>query len=416
MGQIIAALTAKLSANAGQSPSVRIQLLPFGRFRSSADNRPTDAEHWILDDTNGFAIAQQANARINDLVIDYEHQTLYKEQNGQPAPAAGWIESVVYISGKGLFADVVWTNKAASMIQAKEYRYISAVFIYDSNGYVLKLLHAAITNCPALDGMDELIAACSQFFTTKEDNEMEEYKKLLRALFKMPDASDAQLQAALSALVKEQPKEVALSAVFKELKARNEQIAALSAQSKKPDPAKVATAENQLTLQQQIAALAAQSKKPDPAKVATAENQPTLQEQIAALAAQVNNPDPAKVVPVETMQALHQQVAALSAQIHKNESLQVINEAIKDGKLLPAQKEWAEQLAATPDGISQLKNYLATIPQIASLSAQFQPQSTGCANQNSVAALSADDREAAKMLGYTEKDYINLFNTNKEAN
>lgn len=388
MGQIIAALTAKLSANAGQSPSVRIQLLPFGRFRSSADNRPTDAEHWILDDTNGFAIAQQANARINDLVIDYEHQTLYKEQNGQPAPAAGWIESVVYISGKGLFADVVWTNKAASMIQAKEYRYISAVFIYDSNGYVLKLLHAAITNCPALDGMDELIAACSQFFTTKEDNEMEEYKKLLRALFKMPDASDAQLQAALSALVKEQPKEVALSAVFKELKARNEQIAALSAQSKKPDPAKVATAENQLTLQQQI----------------------------AALAAQVNNPDPAKVVPVETMQALHQQVAALSAQIHKNESLQVINEAIKDGKLLPAQKEWAEQLAATPDGISQLKNYLATIPQIASLSAQFQPQSTGCANQNSVAALSADDREAAKMLGYTEKDYINLFNTNKEAN
>lgn len=388
MGQIIAALTAKLSANAGQSPSVRIQLLPFVRFRSSADNRPTDAEHWILDDTNGFAIAQQANARINDLVIDYEHQTLYKEQNGQPAPAAGWIESVVYISGKGLFADVVWTNKAASMIQAKEYRYISAVFIYDSNGYVLKLLHAAITNCPALDGMDELIAACSQFFTTKEDNEMEEYKKLLRALFKMPDASDAQLQAALSALVKEQPKEVALSAVFKELKARNEQITALSAQSKKPDPA----------------------------KVATAENQPTLQQQIAALAAQVNNPDPAKVVPVETMQALHQQVAALSAQIHKNESLQVINEAIKDGKLLPAQKEWAEQLAATPDGISQLKNYLATIPQIASLSAQFQPQSTGCANQNSVAALSADDREAAKMLGYTEKDYINLFNTNKEAN
>lgn len=388
MGQIIAALTAKLSANAGQSPSVRIQLLPFGRFRSSADNRPTDAEHWILDDTNGFAIAQQANARINDLVIDYEHQTLYKEQNGQPAPAAGWIESVVYISGKGLFADVVWTNKAASMIQAKEYRYISAVFIYDSNGYVLKLLHAAITNCPALDGMDELIAACSQFFTTKEDNEMEEYKKLLRALFKMPDASDAQLQAALSALVKEQPKEVALSAVFKELKARNEQIAALSAQSKKPDPA----------------------------KVATAENQPTLQQQIVALAAQVNNPDPAKVVPVETMQALHQQVAALSAQIHKNESLQVINEAIKDGKLLPAQKEWAEQLASTPDGISQLKNYLATIPQIASLSAQFQPQSTGCANQNSVAALSADDREAAKMLGYTEKEYINLFNTNKEAN
>ena len=388
MGQIIAALTAKLSANAGQSSSVRIQLLPFGRFRSSADNRPTDAEHWILDDTNGFAIAQQANARINDLVIDYEHQTLYKEQNGQPAPAAGWIESVVYISGKGLFADVVWTNKAASMIQAKEYRYISAVFHHYANGYVSKLLHAAITNSPALDGMDELIAACSQFFTTKEDNEMEEYKKLLRALFKMPDASDAQLQAALSALVKEQPKEVALSAVFKELEARNEQIAALSAQSKKPDPA----------------------------KVATAENQPTLQQQIAALAAQVNNPDPAKVVPVETMQALHQQVAALSAQIHKNESLQVINEAIKDGKLLPAQKEWAEQLAATPDGISQLKNYLATIPQIASLSAQFQPQSTGCANQNSVAALSADDREAAKMLGYTEKDYINLFNTNKEAN
>ena len=38
------------------------------------------------------AIASAVMERFNGpRVIDYEHQTLHKEANGQPAPAAGWI-------------------------------------------------------------------------------------------------------------------------------------------------------------------------------------------------------------------------------------------------------------------------------------------------------------------------------------
>ncbi|MEG1610831.1 MAG: phage protease, partial [Bilophila sp.] len=76
-------------------------------------------------------------------------------QNGQPAPAAGWIESLGYTAGQGLFARVRWTDNAVAFIEQDEYRYISPVFSFNSQtGAVLELKGAALTNTPALDGLD----------------------------------------------------------------------------------------------------------------------------------------------------------------------------------------------------------------------------------------------------------------------
>jgi phage I-like protein len=356
MTRKIAALVGELVLTANSSNTQkRIQLLPDGRFRTAADGRPDDVPHWILDSTNGFTVASQANATENDLVIDYEHQTINTTENGRPAPAAGWIKHVEYIPGKGLFADVEWTDNAARMIAAREYRYVSAVFTYDNNGYVLRLLHAAITNFPALDGMAELMAACSQFFTTKdkETDSMEEILKLLRQAFKMPDATEQQLQTALTALVKTQPADVALSAAFTKLAEQNSKIVALSTQ--------------------------------------------------------VNNPDPAKLVSVETMQELQKQIAVLTAQLNSNKAAQVIENALANGQLLPAQKQWATDLAATPDGLVKLTAYLATMPAIASLSGKSGQQSAANSNPEKVAALTENEKAAAKALGYSEAEYRDLM-------
>lgn len=234
----------------------RIQLLPYGEFRA-IDGRPHDAPAWYLTEENGRDVVDLANASRNQLVVDYEHQTLHKEKNGQPAPAAGWMRWLEF-TPKGIFADVEWTDKAAASIAAKEYRYISAVFSYDTKGYVRKIFHAALTNYPALDGMDEVLAAASAQLITpeKEQNPMNE---LLQQLFGLPEASEEELKAALSALLQAKPQSVALSAdVFTQLAEKDNRIAALSAQSGKPDLTQYAPVALVQELQGQLAALTAE--------------------------------------------------------------------------------------------------------------------------------------------------------------
>jgi phage I-like protein len=75
-----------------------------------------------------------ADARQTPYVIDYEHQTLRSAKNGLPAPASGWFKKLEWREGVGLFAvDVEWTDAAAAAIDAGEYRFISPVFLYDTD-------------------------------------------------------------------------------------------------------------------------------------------------------------------------------------------------------------------------------------------------------------------------------------------
>src|SRR5579871_1568223 len=137
--------------------SKEVQLLPAGKFRAT-DGRPKDAPHWYIDGPLAEAVIAQVAGLTNSLVIDYEHQSLLAANNGQPAPAAAWFKSLEWRDGDGLYAiDVEWTARAAAMIEAKEYLYISPVFGYDKKtGAVKSLINAALTNNPALDGMDEV--------------------------------------------------------------------------------------------------------------------------------------------------------------------------------------------------------------------------------------------------------------------
>jgi phage I-like protein len=193
---LFAALSVALAAGA---PPSEIRLLPAGRFRAAdGSGRPEGiAEGWLLDDAAAARLVGQASARASDYVIDYEHQTLLSGKNGQPAPAAGWYKRLDWRPGDGLYAvGVRWVARAAALIAAGEYRYLSPVFSYDRAGRVLALGPAALTNNPGLDGLTDLSrAALSAYFP--EEMPM---KELLKALGLAETATEAEALVALASV------------------------------------------------------------------------------------------------------------------------------------------------------------------------------------------------------------------------
>ncbi|HHF7116605.1 TPA: phage protease [Haemophilus influenzae] len=327
----------------------RIQLLPYGKFRAT-DGRPTDVEAWYVTDTNGADVVALANNQRNPLPIDYEHQIIHSLKNGKEAPSAGWME-YFYFTPQGIFADVRWTDKAADYIKNGEYRYISAVFAYDTDGYIRKIFHAALTNTPALDGMEEAMVAASVNLL-QEDNPMN--KKLLAALCALfalkADASEADI---------------------------TEKVTALSA----------AKGDSSVDVLDVYAKLAEK------------------EQSVAALSTQVGNPDPAKFVPVDQVAALQADFNALKTSVEADKKAALITAALSQGKLAPALKDWAQSLS-----VEALSAYLEKAPAMAALSGE--PQAKGDPEQK-VVALSAAESAAAKALGLSEKDYMATYKEQK---
>lgn len=259
-----------------------LQLTPVGPFRSR-DGRPAECAAWNIDAAIAQRVIARAAARQTPFVIDYEHQTLYTEKNGQPAPAAGWFKGLEWRDGEGLFAsDAEWTAKASAHIDAREYLYFSPVFSYHpQTGEVLQMLMGALTNNPGIDGMQEVVALAARFIDppTEEVRMPELLKKLLAALGLAETATEQDALAAMTAL-----------------KTKADQVVGLEGQ-------------------------------------------------IVALKAAA--PDPAKYVSVATMQALQGEVASLSAKLNGQELDGVITAALTSGKLIPAQEPWARELGKT---------------------------------------------------------------------
>ena len=279
-----------------------IQLTPAGMFKAR-DGRPAGLPGWKIDATIAARVIARAAARQTPFVTDYEHQTLATDKNGQPAPAAGWFKNLEWREGQGLFATgVEWTAKAKAYIDAGEYKFISPVFGYDrKTGEVLQLEMAALTNTPAVDGMDAVAALAQEFFTRSQEptHEKDQPMKAIALLLGLAeDASEADITAALTAL-----------------------------------KAEIATLKTDNT---------------------------ALKTETAALKAA--SPDPAKFVPVETVTALQGQVAALTTRLNEGELEDVIQAALTSGKLLPAMESWARDLGKSD--LAALKSYVEKNPAI----------------------------------------------------
>jgi phage I-like protein len=313
-------ITALLASAFALTPgSGEAQLLPSGEF-AARDGRPGPGKTWKLNDTQGMRLAADINAIAaqTEIVIDYEHQTLNAAKNGQKAPAAGWIESVEWRSGRGLFAKVGWTDEAKALIDEKKYRYISPVILSDEEGNVVGLELAALVNHPALLGMEPVLAQLAARFNHEPtESSMTLLAALCTALALKADAKDDDVVAAVTAL-----------------KAK-----AAKADDKPALPAPLVTALGLQAGADEAAALSA----------------------ITALKAgdQTN---------VTAMAALQTQLATLQAERNADKVNQAVDAAIAAHKLVPAQRDWAVKLGKAD--IAQLNAFIASAPVLTGLQGQ----------------------------------------------
>jgi phage I-like protein len=360
-------LIALLSASLSLTAAAVVQLLPAGQF-AARDGRPGPGKSWTLTDAQGRQIAAALNAQSakTRFLFDVDHQTIRAEANGQPAPAAGWATRFEWRPGQGLYAlDATWTDQARGWIESGQYAYISPVITFDDAGTVTGVLMAAITNYPALLGMDPLGAELSarlqaQFSPDHNPTESRMDLAQLVALLGLATGSDA--AAVLSA------------------------ITALKAKAEAPP---VATA-------------------PLSAAVATALGVAPTADEATALTAITTLKCGANNSSTQVIAALQGQLAALTTKLNTDEVEQMVEKAIvADRKLLPVQRQWATDLGKK--NIADLKAYLASapalLPGVGGQTGGIDPSG----GAGGVAALNAAQAEVLASMGVSTDAYAKVY-------
>lgn len=284
-------------------PVETIQLLAMGA-NPSRNGKPAVVRVDNAAHASRIAAATAAHHRSNDIVIDYDHQSMFGARAGVggTARAAGWMKRV-YATDQGVFADVEWTDAAASALGAREYRYISPVFQHDAQGRVVRIINAALTNTPSLD-----LAAVASAFSTEEGTASMNYGPIAKALGLGEDASEEEILRAIANL----GSAATMTAIATALGAA--------------DGADLVAAATALKTQ-----------------------------------ADAGAPDPAKYVPIETVAAMQTSIQSLTANMgtmQEEKRKAKINAAQADGRLAPAMVAYATSI--TDD--EKLDQLLAALP------------------------------------------------------
>ncbi|HEX7684359.1 MAG TPA: phage protease [Trinickia sp.] len=357
---------AACAIDAQQALGGRAQIFPMGMFRPN-DGRAMDVAAWHMTPQIATRMAATIASKAAETSFDYEHQKLRAAENGKPAPAAGWFHALE-VNDDGVWATgIEWTPAARQMIEAREYRYTSPLFTYDKQtGEVLSLINVALTNTPAIDGMDTIaacaIAALSAHPT--QENSMNELLERLRHLLNLP-----------------------VTATAEEIAAHLDKLKATIGES--------ATAAAGFSLTAHLAALSSELA-----------NTKTALAAAGTAAASAAQPDPAKFVPMDQFVAMQNQVAALSRQYDDKQRSELLEAGLADGRILPAQKEyWSAQ------PIAALSAYLKVAQPLGALAGM---QSSGVdTGKTGAAGLSADQREIAKNLGLDPEKLAQSLNARR---
>ncbi|MDT3319255.1 phage protease [Shewanella sp. SP1S2-4] len=351
-----------------------IQALPDGHF-AAVDGRPDDVAggKWLMDSVAFAALRANTPHKAGDLVIDYEHQTLNKEKNGQPAPAAGWfnIDDVQYRQGQGLFIKPRFTDNAIAYLTAKEYKYFSLVFGYDTSTGRPQFIHsAALTNRPGVDGM-------------------------------LPLASLAALAALNTSLNPYEPiqstdtEELHVNPLLRKI------LAALGVEI--PDDVTALTAE------QEVAALSALN------TLTTAANSVDgLKQQLTALSATSPSVDLSQYVPAATVAALRAQLVALTAENGVLTVEQTVKAAIDEGKAFECERDYLTKL-----GQQSMVALTANLGERVAIAALTAKQTTTVPDpikdkETKLAALTADQIKMADSWGMSQADFAKAIAADQE--
>ena len=275
-----------------------IRVLPKGHVSSTKGD-------FEVDDRDIAGIIRQFKARRLDLVIDYEHQTLSDVQ----APAAGWIKDL-YPGEDALMARVEWTKKGREYIANKEYRYLSPVVLVKKADQHAAVFHsAALTNTPAITGMFAIINSDALSIEEEEEPRME-----LSALIELLGLEEGTAEEDVPKRIKELTQQAAEEGQ--------------GGQEGKEGPAKEGT---QLVANKTVLDLLGL---PEDART----------EDVTARIMAFKAGD----------SVLQRRVAELEKQAASQKAEELVGLAMKDGKLSPAQKEWAVAYALSdPKGFAK---------------------------------------------------------------
>ncbi len=321
----------------GQVPDW-IHVLPAGPAIVGRDGRA-----WRLSDPEAVVAASMSEG--DELLVDIDHAA----DGGSSTRAAGWIKEL-QARPDGIWARVEWTDLGRKVVAAREYRFVSPVFFYrrgDAEKHILRIGGVSLTNKPnlhlkSLNREGKAIA-------------MEEaWKALCAALGIDPEETDQ--DAAI------------------------ETIKALKTQ-----------AEEQAQMMKAIAA-ALGVEDADQEKILAA-----IQEREKKPAASEPEPDPAKYAPVSVVKELQQELNSLKEAVAGEKAAAAVDAAIKDGRLTPAQREWAVAYCkADPDGFTE---FVRAQPII--VGGRVAPQ-----GQDGGAALTPEEKAICRAMGIDEKDFL----------
>ncbi|MDP2783296.1 MAG: phage protease [Sulfurimicrobium sp.] len=165
-----------------------VHLIPAGEFsgrdgRGPYKNNPQS----VLDSFSAWGMP---------LAIDYEHQGLNAAENGQPAPASAWINELEARDGS-IWGRVEWTGKAAAMIAAGEYKYLSPVFEHTKTGAIVRLTGCGLTNNPNL-----YLTAIARRSAHNQEDRMDELLERIIYMLNLPlTSTPEEIQAHLQRLI-----------------------------------------------------------------------------------------------------------------------------------------------------------------------------------------------------------------------
>ncbi|HEX4208751.1 MAG TPA: phage protease [Candidatus Binataceae bacterium] len=358
-GADLAVVGTKLTGSA--TPPAWIELIPAGEFKGRDGRGP-----FRLTNPGRVIAATRALQMNAGLPIDYDHATDFGAPEGRPAPAAGWICGFEEREG-ALWGKVEWTAHGADAVATREYRYISPVFEYAEDGEVVRLLRAALTNNPnlfltAIAARSGIHSEPSEQGTPRagqEDSEyMDAFVSEVRKLLGLSDESTPEkLLAVVAELVKE-------------------------AQRRK---AQADDGPGGLT--------------PETAYSARAEG------------------DPARYVPVAKFEEVLTELNRLQAARGREQAEKAVDNAMRDGRLSPAQREWATSYChADPSGFARFIANQSPLLTIAvagrasgaeSLAGQFNQRCEETAvNQRAAAGLTPVEGAICTRLGIKPREYV----------
>lgn len=332
------------------APPTAVMLMPFGDPIPARDSRVFR----LVDKAHAERVIAATKSYLAscDMMIDYDHQSAATPTQGgtAAAPAAGWIKGFE-VREDGIWGSPVeWTPPAAKALANREYRYSSPSFrVAKESREVTRITNLGIVNEP---NFDLPALASRQAGSPGEPTDM------------------TKITLALASLA-----------------------TALAIPAEGLDESKVLAAIDQLKSGKEGAETALASIRSELQLGDDASTETVLASVKSARAAGV--PDPTKYVP----KAGFDDLTARLAKLEEDKVLASVDQAVKDGKLAPAMKDWAISLGKKD--AAELASYLdKAVPVLASVDVRGEPP------RGDKGKLSEEEKAICALVGVSEADYL----------